>query len=189
MSRIGKKPIRVREGVTVTVDGQLVRVKGPKGELQRTLHPHVSVVQEGDGTYAVKIPDGNDQNDRALWGLSQRLITNMIEGVTNGYLKKLELVGVGFKASVSGQTLTLNIGFSHPVVVPLPKGITATVEKNTFLTITGIDKELLGNTVAKIRALRKPEPYKGKGIKYEGEVIRRKLGKAAKAAGAAGGAA
>ncbi len=188
MSRVGKKPIPVPANVQVTIEGNVVRVKGPKGELSFTLHPHVTLTREGE-TLVVTVTEPDGILDRALWGTSRRLIANMITGVTDGYKKKLELVGVGYRAAVAGKVLNLQIGFSHPVAVPLPDGITASVEKNVFLTLEGSDKELLGDTAAKIRALRKPEPYKGKGIKYDGEVIRRKLGKAAKAAGAAGGAA
>lgn len=188
MSRIGKKPIPVPSGVTVTLEGQTVRVKGAKGELTRTFHSHVTVKNDA-GNVLVSVADPDDGNDRALWGLTRRLLANMIDGVTKGYTKKLELIGVGYRASVAGQKLTLHLGFSHPVDVMLPAGITASVDKNTFLILQGTDNELLGNIAARIRALRKPEPYKGKGIKYEGEVIRRKLGKAAKAAGGAPGAA
>lgn len=188
MSRIGKKPITIPSGVTVAIEGQTVRVKGPKGELMRVSHPHVTV-REDAGNLLVTVASPDDSNDRALWGLTRRLVANMVDGVTKGYTKKLELIGVGYKAVVSGQKLTLHLGFSHPIDFVLPSGITASVEKNTFLTLLGIDNELLGNVAARIRKFRKPEPYKGKGIKYEGEVIRRKLGKAAKAAGGAAGAA
>ncbi|MDO8581740.1 MAG: 50S ribosomal protein L6 [bacterium] len=187
MSRIGKKPILIPSGVVVVIEGKTVRVKGPKGELTRVVHPHVTVREE-TGNLIVTVDSPDDGDDRALWGLTRRLVANMVDGVTKGYAKKLELVGVGYRAAVSGQKLTLNLGFSHPVDFLLPTGITASVDKNTFLTIIGIDKELLGNVAARIRSFRKPEPYKGKGIKYEGEVIRRKLGKAAKAAGGAGAA-
>lgn len=187
MSRIGKKPLSIPSSVTVTIDGSVVVVKGAKGELRRTFHPHVTIT-ESNRVLTVTVASPDDPDDRALWGLSRKLLDNMINGVTKGYVKKLELVGVGYRAGVAGQKLTLHIGFSHPIEFVLPTGMTATVDKNTFLTIAGADKELLGNVAARIRAHRKPEPYKGKGIKYEGEVIRRKLGKAAKAAGAAGGA-
>lgn len=188
MSRIGKKPIPIPSGVTVVIEGQTIRVKGSKGELTRAFHPHVTV-REDAGNLLVSVADPDDGDDRALWGLTRRLLANMIDGVTKGYAKKLELVGVGYRAGIAGQKLTLHLGFSHPVDFMLPAGITASVDKNTFLTLLGTDKELLGNVAARIRALRKPEPYKGKGIKYEGEIIRRKLGKAAKAAGGAPGAA
>ncbi len=188
MSRIGKKPIPIPPGVTVVIEGGTVRVKGPKGELTRVFHPHVTVRQDAE-QLLVSVADSDDGDDRALWGLTRRLVANMIDGVTKGYAKKLELVGVGYRAVVTGQKLTLHLGFSHPIDFALPTGITASVDKNTFLTLSGMDRELLGNVAARIRSFRKPEPYKGKGIKYEGEVIRRKLGKAAKAAGGAGGAA
>lgn len=189
MSRIGKKPLTIPEQVTFAIEaGNVVRVKGPKGELTRTFHPHVTFSLQGN-VCTVTVQDEENIQDRALWGLSRRLAANMIEGVTKGYEKKLEMIGVGYRAAAAGQKLTLQVGFSHPVEFILPKGITASVEKNTFITLSGSDREVLGNTAARIRAVRKPEPYKGKGIKYAGEVIRRKLGKAAKAAGAAGGAA
>ena len=183
-----KKPITIHSGVTVAIEGQTVSVKRPKGELTRVFHPHVTV-REDAGNLLVTVASPDDGKDRALWGLTRRLLANMVDGVTKGYAKKLELIGVGYKAAVSGQKLTLHLGFSHPIDFVLPTGITASVDKNTFLTLSGTDKELLGNVAARIRKFRKPEPYKGKGIKYEGEVIRRKLGKAAKAAGGAPGAA
>ncbi|MEK7516424.1 MAG: 50S ribosomal protein L6 [Patescibacteria group bacterium] len=186
MSRIGKKPIAIPAGVEVAITPELVTVKGLKGTLTRRFHPHVRIAiaeaPERTATVTVKNPDV--RTDRALWGLSARLLSNMIAGVTAGFEKRLEIVGIGYKASVSGSTLTLEVGFSHPVVFPLPSGIAAKVEKNT-IAISGSDKELVGETAARIRAIRKPEPYKGKGIKYADEVIRRKAGKAAKAGAAA----
>lgn len=181
MSRIGKLPIPLTDGVTATLAGQHVAVKGPKGELSLTLHKNVSVA-EADKTLSVTVKDPDSKSDRALWGLSRQLVANMVLGVTKGFEKKLELVGVGFKVQAAGQALTLNLGFSHPVEFALPQGITAVVEKNT-ITISGIDKQLVGEISAKIRALKKPEPYKGKGIKYSDEVVRRKAGKVVKAAG------
>lgn len=182
MSRIGKLPIAIPAGVTLTINGRNVDVKGPKGQLGLVLHDRVTLDQQ-DGQARVTVTDPDLQSDRALWGLTRMLVANMITGVTQGYEKKLEINGVGFKAQGSGQNLTLNLGFSHPVEFPVPEGITATVEKNV-ITIAGIDKQLVGETAAKIRALKKPEPYKGKGIKYADEVIRRKAGKVVKAAGA-----
>jgi large subunit ribosomal protein L6 len=181
MSRVGKKPIIVPSGVEVTLDGLSVIVKGPKGQLERTLHHHVMVTREEDAL-TVTVKDPEEKNDRALWGLSRQLLSNMIDGVTEGFEKKLELVGVGYKAAVSGSTLTMHLGYSHPIDVPIPEGVEVSVEKNTNITIAGINNEVIGNLAASVRALRKPEPYKGKGVKYAGEVIRRKLGKAAKSA-------
>lgn len=182
MSRVGKLPISIPAGVTVTVTDGQVDIKGPKGTLQVPLHARVSVaVAEQQAT--VSVADVNRQEDRALWGLFRMLVANAIAGVTTGFVKKLEVNGVGFKAAVSGQTLNLNLGFSHPIAFSLPEGITATVEKNV-ISISGVDKQLVGETAAKIRRLKKPEPYKGKGIKYADEVIRRKAGKVVKAAGA-----
>lgn len=179
MSRIGKQPITVPAGVDVTIDGSLMVVKGPKGILQRTIHSAVTFTKDGEVLHVtVKDPESNAH--RALWGLFQRLILNMVTGVTKGFEKQLELNGVGFRAALSGRSLTLNVGFSHPVEFPLPADIEAKVEKNV-ITLTGIDKELVGQTAASIRKIRKPEPYKGKGIRYVGEVIRKKAGKAAKA--------
>ena len=183
MSRIGKQPVRIPSGVDVAINGAAVSVKGPKGTLMLTLHPHVTALKEGT-EIRVTVASPDEKGDRALWGLSQRLLQNMIVGVTKGFQKKLELVGVGYKAAVSGKTLTLNLGFSHPNIVVILEGLTVSVDK-TVVTIAGSDKELVGNFAAKVRALRKPEPYKGKGVKYEGEVIRRKAGKAAKTATAA----
>ncbi len=182
MSRIGKLPIQLPANVTVTAADGNVQVKGPKGELTMTTHRHVVVtVADQQATITVKHPD--EQEDRALWGLTRALLANMVKGVTDGFAKKLEINGVGYRALVSGQNIQLFLGFSHPVDFPLPAGITATIEKNV-LTISGIDKQLVGEVSAKIRALKKPEPYKGKGIKYDNEVIRRKAGKVVKAAGA-----
>ncbi len=182
MSRIGKLPIPVPAGVTVTVNGQTAEVKGPKGSLNLVLHRHIQIAQaDNQLTISVKHPD--HQDDRALWGLWRMLIANAVTGVTTGFQVKLEINGVGFKAAVSGQKLTLNLGFSHPIEFMVPEGVTVTVEKNT-MTVSGIDKQLVGETAAKIRRFKEPEPYKGKGIKYSDEVIRRKAGKVVKAAGA-----
>lgn len=182
MSRIGKLPIPVPSGVTVTLADHDLTLKGPKGELKFTTHKDVTVAQDETGLHVtVKHPD--DQFDRALWGLTRALVFNMVKGVTTGFEKKLEINGVGYRAAVAGKIVTLNLGFSHAIEFPIPDGVTITVEKNV-VTVAGIDKQLVGETAAKIRSLKKPEPYKGKGIKYDTEVIRRKAGKVVKAAGA-----
>ncbi len=182
MSRIGKLPITIPTGVTVTLSGQAVDVKGPKGALSLTAHSHVQVHQEND-ILTITVSNPDLQSDRALWGLTRMLVANMVIGVTTGYEKKLEINGVGFKAAVTGKSLHLNLGFSHPIDFPIPEGTTIAVDKN-IVTISGIDKQLVGETAATIRRMKKPEPYKGKGIKYIDEVIRRKAGKVVKAAGA-----
>ena len=182
MSRIGKRPIPVPAGVTISpaVDG-LVTIKGPKGTLVRRFSPEM-ILNQQDGVLNVERPtDGKEH--RALHGLTRTLVANMIEGVTNGYQRQLEVQGVGFRASVNGQTLLLNVGFSHSIEVLPREGITFTVandpqSRNPIITIAGIDKERVGQTAAEIRKLRKPEPYKGKGIRYKGEAVRRKQGKA-----------
>ena len=187
MSRIGKKPIQIPAGVTVDMTEAQVSVKGPKGTLTLAIHPHVRFERRKDESLGdvidVKVKNEEEKKDRSLWGLFQRLVANMITGVTKGYEKSLEFVGVGYKVSVAGKTVKMDVGFSHEVDFPLPAGIEAKADKN-ILTLTGIDKQLVGETAANIRRIRKPEPYKGKGIKYVGEVIRRKAGKSAKAAGA-----
>ncbi len=183
MSRVGKKPLQVPSGVTLTVEGQNVRAKGPKGELALVLHPRVSAAV-ADGALTVSVKDENKVDDRALWGLSRRLIENLVVGVSKGFSKQLEINGIGFKAAVAGPVLKLEVGYSHDVDFPIPKGIKIGVDKNV-ITVEGIDKHLVGETAAQIRAIKKPEPYKGKGIKYVDETIRRKAGKAAKAGGAA----
>ena len=184
MSRIGKKPIAVPSGVDVSINGQTISVKGPKGSLSLVVHNLAKAkVEEIDGKKSVVVSMQQERVARqgALWGLTARLIDNMVEGVTKGYEKKLEINGVGFKAAVSGNKLKLEVGFSHPVEYVLPQGISASVEKN-IISINGIDKQSVGEVSAQIRKIKKPEPYKGKGIKYVDEVIRRKAGKAAKAA-------
>lgn|SRR3989338_1884890 len=181
MSRVGRQPVKIPSGVTVVEQGGVLIVRGPRGELQQRLHPAVRLnVAEGAVSVSVVTPEA--PSERALWGLFRNLIQNMVDGVTTGFTKSLEFVGVGYKVSVSGSTVTMSLGFSHPVTMSLPPGITATVEKNT-LTIEGSDKQLVGEVAAGIRRLRKPEPYKGKGVKYHDEVIRRKAGKAVKAVG------
>jgi large subunit ribosomal protein L6 len=182
MSRIGKLPIPFPESVTVTIEPGRVAVKGPKGELAQTFPPAVRVAQ-ADRVLSVSVARPDVKDERALWGLAQRLIANMVHGVTEGFTKKLEINGIGYQAAVKGNGLVLNVGYSHPVDFSLPAGITATVEKNV-ITIAGIDKQVVGEVAAQIRKIRPPEPYKGKGIKYADEVIRRKAGKQAKAAGA-----
>ncbi|MFH0951717.1 MAG: 50S ribosomal protein L6 [Patescibacteria group bacterium] len=179
MSRIGKKPIIIPDQVTVEITGDKAVVKGPKGELTVKLHARVQVKQE-DKTLLVTVTNPDLKFDRSLWGLFRMLIANSITGVSEGYVKKLEINGVGYKALVKGQSIELIVGFSHPVNYNLPAGIEAKVEKN-IITISGIDKQLVGEVAAQIRAVKKPEPYKGKGIKYADEVIRRKAGKVVKA--------
>lgn len=183
MSRIGKQPVVLPKGVDATVDGSTVVVRGPKGELTLKLHAHVIVkLQEGEEgmELLVQMQDLDSKLNRSLWGTTRSNLRNMVVGVTEGYTKRLEVNGVGYKAAVNGSVVRLDVGYSHPVEYPLPTGVTGTVEKN-LITLTSIDKELLGQTAAEIRKVRKPEPYKGKGIKYQDEVIRRKAGKAAKA--------
>ncbi|MGD1858425.1 MAG: 50S ribosomal protein L6 [Leptolyngbyaceae cyanobacterium] len=178
MSRIGKKPVPVPAKVTVTIDGLSVTVKGPKGELSRVLPEGVTVVQEDDTI--VVAPEDDSRRSRERHGLCRTLVANMVEGVTNGYQKRLEIQGVGYRAQVQGQNLNMSLGFSHPVVFEPPAGVQFAVESNTNVIISGVDKEVVGNIAAKIRAARPPEPYKGKGVRYAGEYIRRKAGKAGK---------
>jgi large subunit ribosomal protein L6 len=178
MSRIGKRPINIPGKVTVAIDGQSVTVKGPKGELSRTLPAEVEISQEGE-TVLVKQRD-DSRAARQRHGLSRTLISNMVEGVSQGFQRRLEIIGVGYRAQVQGQNLTLNMGYSHPVQIEPPNGIQFAVEGTTNVLVSGIDKEIVGNTAARIRAVRPPEPYKGKGIRYAGEVVKRKAGKAGK---------
>ncbi len=180
MSRIGNSPITVPAGVDVKIDGQLVEVKGPKGSLSHTVAEPITVEKGEDGQLLVKRPDDARQS-KALHGLSRTLVNNLIVGVTDGYEKKLEIVGVGYRAIAKGPSdLELALGFSHPVNIKAPEGITFNVESATKFSVIGIDKQLVGEVAANIRKLRKPEPYKGKGIRYSGEHIRRKAGKAGK---------
>lgn len=176
MSRIGKKPVPVPNGVTVAVNGPAITVKGPRGELSRKLHPDMQVKVE-NGTVTVNRPSDEDRH-RALHGLTRSLIANMVEGVTQGYKKQLEITGVGYKAEVKPFGLQLALGYSHPIEYKAPKGIKLTAPVPTQILIDGADKEMVGQVAAEIRSFRKPEPYKGKGIKYQGEQIRRKAGKA-----------
>ncbi|MBI5042407.1 MAG: 50S ribosomal protein L6 [Nitrospirae bacterium] len=178
MSRIGKKPIPIPSGIDVKVEKNSVSVKGPKGELKQDFHPKVGVKVESGNILVSRSSD--DRFDRALHGLTRSIIANMITGVTKGYEKSLEISGVGYRAQVQGKQLVMTLGFSHPVNFELPNGIEAVVDKQTNITIKGIDKYLVGQTAANIRSLKKPEPYKGKGIKYADEHIRRKEGKTGK---------
>lgn len=176
MSRIGKKPIQIPQGVTVQVTDDKIIIKGPKGQLEQYISPQIKTeVLENQIVFSIR--EGS-KDISALWGLSRALVNNMIVGATKGFEKKLEIEGVGYKAAVSGNNLTLNIGFSHPVIIKIPSSINLKVEKNIII-ISGIDKYLVGQVAANIRAKKKPEPYKGKGIHYLGEVIRRKAGKKA----------
>ena len=176
MSRVGKKPIQIPQGVEVKISDHRVVIKGPKGELSREVRPEIGVeVKEGKILVSPKI---ETKKTKALWGLTRALIANMIKGVTEGYERKLEIEGVGFRASVEGENLVLSVGFTHPVKIKAPEGIKFSVEKN-IITVSGTDKELVGQMAAKIRAIRPPEPYKGKGIRYVGERVRRKVGKKA----------
>jgi large subunit ribosomal protein L6 len=179
MSRIGRLPIPVPSGVNVAIDGQTVSVKGPKGALAHTVAAPIAVERAEDGTLQVTRPD-DERESRALHGLSRTLIANMITGVTEGYSKTLEIVGVGYRVQARGSDLEFALGYSHPVPVKAPDGITFTVEAPTRLRVTGIDKQQVGQVAANIRKLRKPDPYKGKGVRYQGEVIKRKVGKTGK---------
>lgn len=178
MSRIGKRPITVPNQVTLTIDGQHVAVKGPKGSLAREIPSLIAVKQDGNTVNVNRINESRQA--RQLHGLSRTLVSNMIEGVSQGFQKRLQIQGVGYRAQAQGRQLTLNVGYSKPVEMTMPEGIQVAVERNTEVTISGIDKEVVGNVAAKIRDVRPPEPYKGKGIRYAGEAIRRKAGKAGK---------
>jgi large subunit ribosomal protein L6 len=178
MSRIGRLPIAVPSGVDVTIDGRRVTVTGPKGELSRELHPDIVVGRE-DGNIIVTRPSDQKMH-RQLHGLTRTLVNNMVVGVTTGYRKGLEITGVGYRAALVGRKLQLNLGYSHPIEIDPPSGISFEVENPTRLAVVGIDKELVGEMAARVRATRKPEPYKGKGVRYAGEYIRRKAGKAGK---------
>lgn len=180
MSRIGKIPVSIPSGVEITIEGQDIRVKGPKGELTHTVAEPITVNKAEDGTLSVERPN-DERKSKALHGLSRTLISNMVVGVTDGYEKKLEIVGVGYRVVAKGPTeLEFALGFSHPVVVKAPEGITFAVEKPTAFSVIGIDKQAVGEVAANIRKIRKPEPYKGKGVRYSGEHVRRKVGKAGK---------
>jgi large subunit ribosomal protein L6 len=181
MSRIGRLPIPVPSTVDVTIDGRQVTVKGPKGTLSRALHPDMTLSQE-DGTLLVTRPT-EQKTHKQLHGLTRTLVNNMVVGVTDGYRKGLEITGVGYRATLNGSKLTLNLGYSHPIEIDPPAGISFEVESPTRLAVVGIDKELVGQLAAQVRSTRKPEPYKGKGVRYAGEKIRRKAGKAGKIGG------
>lgn len=176
MSRVGSKPIEIPDGVTVSVDGDVVRVKGPRGELTQAVRPEMDVSVE-DGLVRVARPSDARQH-KALHGLTRSLIANMVEGVTDGYRKGLEIVGIGYRAEKRGKNLVLNVGFSHEVEYPEPEGITISTDGPTVILVEGNDKQQVGQVAAELRAVRPPEPYKGKGIRYQGEHVRRKAGKA-----------
>lgn len=178
MSRIGKNPIEIPAGVEVTIDGQDVKVKGPKGELSLIVTEPIEVTRE-DNTIVVSRPD-DERRNRALHGLNRTLVSNLVEGVTNGYTTKMEIFGVGYRVQAKGRDLEFALGYSHPVPIEAPEGITFAVESPTKFSISGIDKQQVGQISANIRRLRRPDPYKGKGIRYEGEQIRRKVGKTGK---------
>lgn len=183
MSRIGKLPVTVPSGVKVVVDGSVVRVEGPKGKLERSIPAGVTVAVDDK---VVRVDRStNERRIRALHGLTRKLLANMAQGVSQGFSRTLDINGVGYRAEVKGQELHLTLGYSHPIVFVLPQGVTASVERQVMITLTSADRQLLGETAAKLRSLRPPEPYKGKGIKYREEVIRRKAGKAVGSAGSA----
>jgi large subunit ribosomal protein L6 len=179
MSRIGKLPITVPSGVDVAIDGRTVTIKGPKGTLSHTVIEPITVERGDDGAVLVKRPN-DDRTTKAYHGLSRTLLNNLVVGVTAGYEKKLEIHGVGYRVALKGTSLEFSLGFSHPVVIEAPEGIRFTVETPTRFSVSGIDKQLVGEVSAKIHKLRKPDPYKGKGVRYAGEVIRRKVGKTGK---------
>jgi large subunit ribosomal protein L6 len=179
MSRIGKLPVTVPSGVDVTIDGRTVTVKGPKGTLSHTVIEPITIERDETGTVLLKRPD-DERRNKAMHGLSRTLVNNLVVGVTNGYEKKLEIHGVGYRVALKGSSLEFALGFSHPVVIEAPEGITFRVETPTRFSVSGIDKQLVGEVAANIRKLRKPDPYKGKGVRYAGEVIRRKVGKTGK---------
>ena len=181
MSRIGRLPIPVPSGVDVTIDGRHVTVRGPKGTLSRALHPDILVARQDD--HLVVTRPTEQKTHKQLHGLTRTLVNNMVVGVTDGYRKSLEITGVGYRAAKVGEKLQLNLGYSHPIEIAPPTGISFEVENPTHLAVLGIDKELVGQIAAKVRASRKPEPYKGKGVRYAGEQVRRKAGKAGKIGG------
>lgn len=179
MSRIGTRRITIPDAVTVNLEGTNLQIKGPKGEASVAIHPRVSLEQDSHGLKVKR--SANDRIARSLHGLTQVLIQNAVNGVTHGFTKRLELQGIGYRAQTDGRKLTLNVGYTQPVIIEAPEAITFSVEKTTLITVTGIDKQQVGQIAANIRSVRKPEPYKGKGIRYVGELVRRKAGKAAKA--------
>src|ERR1700749_3007727 len=175
MSRIGKKSVPLPKGVSASVDGQTVKVKGPKGELSVKLVPEVNATIGDEGVTVT--PALNQERPRQMWGLSRTLVSNLVTGVTTGFTQKLEIQGVGYRAAVQGKTLNLQLGFSHDVPYAIPEGISIVTEKPTMISVSGMDKQLVGQVAAEIRSWRPPEPYKGKGVRYEGEYVRRKEGK------------
>jgi large subunit ribosomal protein L6 len=177
MSRIGKKPVVIPQGVKVQVENGLVRAEGPKGKLSQFLPDGLVAKLENNTLVLTRAAD--DRQARALHGTARALVANMVNGVKNGFERKLEIVGIGYRAQMQGKAIQLALGYSHPVIFPLPDGITAEIDKQVTITLRGADKAVLGQTAAKLRALRKPDPYKGKGVKYANEVIRRKVGKKA----------
>lgn len=177
MSRIGMRTIEVPEKVDVTIDGNHVKVKGPRGEIERDFHPSMTIVRDKEGLRVERPSDRRDH--RALHGLTNSLLENMVVGVVDGFEKKLEIVGIGYRAEAAGKGLRLHLGYSHPIEFGAPDGVNLGVESPTVVTVSGVDKEKVGQAAAEIRSLRPPEPYKGKGIKYQGEQIRRKAGKTA----------
>ena len=177
MSRIGKKPVPIPSGVKVQVEGSLVRAEGPKGKLSQPIPPGLQAAVDGGRVTIAR--QGDDRRIRALHGLARALVANMVNGVKDGFEKKLDIVGIGYRAQTQGRNIHISLGYSHPVIFPLPEGITVEIDKQTAITLRGADKSLLGQTAARLRALRRPDPYKGKGIKYADEVIRRKVGKKA----------
>ncbi|WP_086842938.1 50S ribosomal protein L6 [Amycolatopsis kentuckyensis] len=179
MSRIGKLPVAVPSGVEVTIDGQHIKVKGPKGTLEHTVAEPITVERDEDGTLLVKRPD-DERTSKALHGLTRTLVNNLVVGVTAGYEKKMEIHGVGYRVQAKGSDLEFALGYSHPVKIEAPEGITFKVETPTRFSVSGIDKQKVGQISAVIRKLRRPDPYKGKGLRYEGEKIRRKVGKTGK---------
>ena len=177
MSRIGKQPIPIPPGVKIQVDGSTVRAEGPKGKLVQPVPPELTP-RMADGTLVIE-RGSEDRRVRALHGLARALVANMVTGVKDGFERRLEIVGIGYRAQMQGKSIQLALGYSHPVLFPLPDGVTAEIDKQTAITLRGADKALLGQTAAQLRALRKPDPYKGKGIRYAGEAVRRKVGKKA----------
>lgn len=179
MSRIGKQPVPVPAGVDVSIDGQNVSVKGPKGALELTVAEPINVARNDDGALVVTRPD-DERRNRALHGLSRTLLANLVTGVSEGYVRKMEIFGVGYRVALKGSDLEFALGYSHPVLIKAPEGITFAVETPTKFSVSGIDKQKVGQISANIRRLRRPDPYKGKGVRYEGEQVRRKVGKTGK---------
>ena len=179
MSRIGKQPVPVPAGVDVTIDGQNISVKGPKGTLELAVAEPISVARNDDGALVVTRPD-DDRRNRSLHGLSRTLLANLVTGVSEGYVRKMEIFGVGYRVALKGSDLEFALGYSHPVLIKAPEGITFAVETPTKFSVSGIDKQKVGQISANIRRLRRPDPYKGKGVRYEGEQVRRKVGKTGK---------